>query len=115
MGNQSEFNIGKTIRALFSVIAWGVGAMIIGGLFSGLLGATIALSIMSYWRLCMMTMASPLFFEFTKTIEKFEKKQTINQALIADLEEMREKFNDLRAEFEDFQVVTEKRLSTTKK
>lgn len=107
----SELNLGKTFGNLFKSICWGIGAMILGGLLGGWMGATIALCIMCYWRMCVMTMVTPLVLGLQKTIEKFEHKQTINQALIQDLEEMREKYNALRIEFENFQIITEKKLA----
>lgn len=108
MSDDLQFNFCKPIRTLLSMIVWGIGVMVIGGFLNGLVGASIALSIMCYWRLCVMTTASPLFVELKKTMENFEKRQTINQALIADLEEMRAKFNSLREEFESFQYDSRK-------
>ena len=111
----SELNLGKAFRALFSAICWGMGAMVVGGLFAGWKGATIALCVMCYWKTCVTTMASPLIMGLMKTTEKMEKRQTINQALIQDLEEMRRACNELREEFDNFQVDIEKRLESKKK
>ncbi len=111
----SDLGFGKSFGKLFAAIGWGIGAMVLGGLLAGWEGATIALCVMCYWRMCVMTMAAPLIIGFTKTIEKFEKRQTINQALVQDLEEMREKFNGLREEFDDFQLGLERKNENKKK
>ena len=110
-----ELNYGKAFGNLAKSLLWGVAFAILGYLIGEGVGLAVALSICCYWRMCMIPTALPLFEDLHKDMQKLDRRQTINQALINDLEETRENINDLRLEFESFQIDLQKQLENKRK
>lgn len=109
-----ELNYGKAFGNLSKTLLWGVGFAILGYFIGEGVGLAVALSICCYWRMCMIPTALPFVEDLNRNIQKLEKRQTINQALIKDLEEYKNDLDDLRKQIDSLKVHWENNSITSK-